>query len=209
MFLNEKGRIEWKKAALGVAVAIGSAIIGFSGADMFIQPYFRELDGAIWQYISIFGSWKIIAVLALAVFAITRFARKFPAIERLSLNIFFSVMAAHCAVGILKICVGRMRPLMFEALALTGFSPFSLSDTYHSFPSGHAAAAFAFFVSIGLANPKYKPLTWILAILVSAARLAMGAHWPADVIVGAFIGMLAADLAAHLRQTQFVKRMGI
>ena len=209
MFLNAENRIEWKRAALGAAVVILCAIGGFLGWDSFSQPFFRDFDGTFWNYLGELGAWKSLAAASLAIFIAAKLTRKMPRIQELAANAFGAIILAEAAAAVLKIAVGRMRPLMFEALAVTGFSPFSLSDTYHSFPSGHAAAAFAFFVSVGLMNPKCKPLTWTLAVLVALSRIISGAHWPSDVIAGAFIGMLAADLAVYIRQSGFVKSLKI
>jgi len=62
----------------------------------------------------------------------------------------------------------------------------------HSFPSDHATAAFAIAGAIGLRHRKAGILTLALAILVSVARVAMGTHYPSDVLGGAALGALAA-----------------
>ena len=53
---------------------------------------------------------------------------------------------------------------------------------------------FAGLVMIGMLAPKYKPLTWTLAVIVGASRIFIGAHWFSDVVFGAFIGMVIADI---------------
>jgi membrane-associated phospholipid phosphatase len=198
--------MNWKKLALGASAAIAAVVLGFSGFDALVQPWFRGFDWAVWRWFDILGEWKILAAAALAVFLIFRAFGLNSGVRKLSANIFCSIVLAEFAVSILKICVGRLRPVMFEGLGQTGFEPFSMSGTWHSFPSGHAAAAFAALVSVGLAYPKAKPLVWTLAIAAGVSRVCVGAHFPSDVIFAAFLGMAAADAIVHIRQTVFLKR---
>ena len=108
--------------------------------------------------------------------------------------IFSSVFSACIVTKVIKILLGRYRPIFFEALGDTGFSPFSIDWAFNSMPSGHTAATFAGLVMVGMLAPRVKPITWTLAIIVGFSRIYIGAHWPTDVILGAFIGMVVADL---------------
>lgn len=57
-----------------------------------------------------------------------------------------------------------------------------------SFPSNHAANAFA---GAGIFSKHYKKFIWIfyfLAVLVSISRIYVGAHYPSDVIAGVLLG---------------------
>ncbi len=108
--------------------------------------------------------------------------------------IFCSVLSAGIVVKILKFVIGRARPVFFEALDMTGFYPMTNEWAFNSMPSGHTAVSFAGLVMIGMLVPRYKVLTWGLAIVVGFSRIAVGAHWPTDVIFGAFIGMAIADI---------------
>lgn len=107
--------------------------------------------------------------------------------------IFLSVLLAATTTGILKILIGRPRPMML----FSDFNPFVFDWAFNSMPSGHTAATFAGLVMLGMLAPKFKPLTWTLAIIVGLSRVYIGAHWPADVLLGAFIGMVAADLVKY------------
>lgn len=61
-----------------------------------------------------------------------------------------------------------------------------------SFPSDHATAAFAIAVSIWLRHRRAGWLALALATLLSVSRVAVGTHYPTDVLAGAAIGTLAA-----------------
>jgi membrane-associated phospholipid phosphatase len=63
-----------------------------------------------------------------------------------------------------------------------------------SFPSGHAASAFAFATGAASAQPLLSAPLRVLATLVGYSRVHTGVHYPADVLAGAFIGVSAAEL---------------
>lgn len=61
-----------------------------------------------------------------------------------------------------------------------------------SFPSDHATAAFAIAVSIFLRNRRIGALALVMATILAVARVAVGAHYPGDVLGGAVLGTLCA-----------------
>jgi len=57
-----------------------------------------------------------------------------------------------------------------------------------SFPSGHAASAFAFAYSVGRHVPALALPMRMLALSVAYSRVHIGVHYPGDVSVGSIIG---------------------
>lgn len=72
----------------------------------------------------------------------------------------------------------------------------------HSFPSGHSAGAFSFFVFITMLLPRnYKGwgfLFFCLALLVGYSRIYLAAHFFADVYVGSIIGTVVAIVVFNI-----------
>jgi|SRR5919109_2571047 undecaprenyl-diphosphatase len=63
-----------------------------------------------------------------------------------------------------------------------------------SFPSDHATAAFAIAVAIWLRHRRAGWLALGMAAVLSVSRVAVGTHYPTDILGGALIGTLAALL---------------
>ncbi len=111
--------------------------------------------------------------------------------------------------GILKEEFGRVRPRNIEEFGGTGqFTPAyvigSGCDRNCSFSSGDAAGAF-FSLAFILAFKRKRAITTAAAgygILVSAARIASGAHFLSDTVVSFFVMLIVAD-ALHYRMFLF------
>jgi len=88
--------------------------------------------------------------------------------------------------------IGRERPPFWAASrSLEIHVPFGI-PTDKSFPSGHAQTAFGAAVYLSLLYPKGAPVFMLLAVLVGVSRIALGVHFPDDVVVGALVGSLGS-----------------
>jgi undecaprenyl-diphosphatase len=66
--------------------------------------------------------------------------------------------------------------------------------TSSSFPSGHAAAGFAFTEGVASVSPELAGPLRFLAAVVGYSRVHVGVHYPGDVIVGSLIGSSVGEL---------------
>lgn len=73
----------------------------------------------------------------------------------------------------------------------------------HSFPSGHTTTAFVAAGIIVLSGRAPRPLALLAVVgaaLVGMSRIAVGAHWPTDVLAGAAGGWLAGGIGIAIAQ---------
>lgn len=97
---------------------------------------------------------------------------------------------------LLKHLVGRTRPwLIVEGLLFL----VEVGDP-NSFPSGHTCAAFAAAgVWLRTLPRRWMKVTGIvMAVFMGLSRLYVGVHFPSDVLAGALVGLLCAQLGLYL-----------
>ena len=63
-----------------------------------------------------------------------------------------------------------------------------------SFPSGHAASAFAFTTAVAQSQPPAAAPLLVLASAVGYSRVHTGVHYPGDVVIGSLIGATVGRL---------------
>jgi undecaprenyl-diphosphatase len=93
------------------------------------------------------------------------------------------------AAQLIGAMVDRSRPFVADP---GGVHLFSSHAADASFPSDHATAAMAIAVAILLRKPRSGIVALVLATIVSVGRVALGLHYPSDVLGGALLGTSAA-----------------
>ena len=218
MFIRNDNTLKWKWIGWGIVITLVLALLGILFFD---KPLFDLINNPACNLnvpdtsnnlcvaalvLSTIFNWKVwvcFSLISVAVFfgykAVTNeYDFRYAFIKIKNSYVFYLFLSLFFACGfteVLKIIIGRARPI-FSDPAL--FNMFSTSHDFHSMPSGHTSISFAGLVMLGMLFPKIKWLTWTLAIIIGVSRVYVGAHWASDVIVGAFIGMLCADFAKAL-----------
>lgn len=101
----------------------------------------------------------------------------------------FSAALALAIAQVISHLWERPRPYIAHPDIAHLFIPASADP---SFPSDHATAAFAIAVAIFLRNRKIGLLALAMATVLAVSRVAVGTHYPGDVLGGALLGTLCA-----------------
>jgi undecaprenyl-diphosphatase len=113
---------------------------------------------------------------------------------RIRLGVVAGVMSAGIALVVVQV-VGRLvdRPRPFVE------HPHHVHNFLHhvadaGFPSDHATALSAVSVALLLRSRRLGAAIALLSVIVMVGRVALGAHYPSDVAVGALLGAASAGL---------------
>jgi len=159
-------------------------------------PIFRALNSdahqGFWSAVTFLGDGAVAFALGLLA------ARRAP---RLLWALIPAALIATAWVHGWKQAYDERRPL--ATLERSEVKVIGPELRYGSFPSGHAATAFtaAGVFILGLRLGMAWSLALVaLAALVGVSRVVVGAHWPLDVLAGAFGGWIAAALGVVLAE---------
>ena len=191
---------------LGLAVAWqGGGIAGTARwpaqqtAFLALNAAFGALPAPLWSAVTLLGDSSVLMLLL----ALWLFRRP---------QVFAAVLASGPASAVFSRLLKHWTNVPRPAAVLDHSSFHLIGPALHhnSFPSGHSISAFAAAAAV-LATLAWSPRRgrdWVLivaglmvAVVVALSRIAVGAHWPLDLVAGASGGWLAglsgAALARH------------
>jgi membrane-associated phospholipid phosphatase len=108
------------------------------------------------------------------------------------LGLSLAVLVATAMKDELKWAFGRPWPYAWIDFGLYRFTPFTDSNLYGAFPSGHTAYIAAPLCLMCWLAPRYKAVWLGLIGMVMLGLVAAGYHYPADVVAGFFVGWVSA-----------------
>ena len=107
--------------------------------------------------------------------------------KEVATHALFSVATTLVVTIILKELFLVPRPYM-----QMGIEPEAGLAIFSSFPSAHAALAFALATSVGLHQKRIGIFCLVIASLVAIGRVAAFVHYPIDIAFGVLVGVLVA-----------------
>jgi len=109
--------------------------------------------------------------------------------RRATLAAVLSAGLALVAGKLISEVVDRARPFVEDPHGVHLFAPHAADA---GFPSDHATAAFAIAIAILLRRRGWGIVALAAATVLSIGRVALGVHFPSDVLAGAALGAAAA-----------------
>ncbi len=187
-------------ALVGVVIAV---LVGYYFLDRPALRVFLEFDREfhhLVKYTADYGRavfWMVPAALAFAGLwlasrlpALAAYRDRLVAWSMLPLFLYFALTVTGIVAKLLKISIGRMRPLHDYRYDDYGFSLFQWDASYQSFPSGHAVTFATVAMALALILPRWRWVFLALGAIGVAARVLETAHWISDGIFGAYLGIV-------------------
>ena len=145
------------------------------------------LRSAVVSGLAVFLASHLIWFMAAGAFVFWLGARKARLVAVISA--FVSAAASWIASQGIGFVYFRPRPFADHADIHALIAKSSLDK---SFPSDHAAIAFALAMAIGMTDRRWGAWFFGAACLVAVGRVLVGVHYPSDVVAGALLGCVAA-----------------
>ncbi|HEV2192322.1 MAG TPA: phosphatase PAP2 family protein [Nitrosopumilaceae archaeon] len=132
--------------------------------------------------------------------------------RRLGLVLLLSIIVGSMLSAYLRCYIGYEAPtLKFEGahLGITSAADIGVPCTIDgSFPAGHTVRTTIFAFVLGFALSKRFPrgcyLLWIYPILVSMSRVYLMQQFPLDLVGGALLGLLVANIVSRILKLELI-----
>ncbi len=126
-----------------------------------------------------------------------------------AVDLLFLILLVLVVTTVLKFLFASPRPedIREVPIPVPGYFGF---DVY-SFPSNHASRAFACALFLSFRFKKWTVPFFVYAFLIGLAKIYVGAHYPADIIAGAVVGLVIGfifdRLSGYLPYAEFRERL--
>ena len=189
----------------GLRVWLAAALLLMLGAALHAAPWntqlFRWINGGVVHWAWLASALSVLGLGAAMLVLAGALGLRCPQVPAAVLLV---VVSGGLLVQLVKTLVASARPL--AVLGADGVQVVGEALLERAMPSGHTALWAALATLLWLApagGAGLRPLSWhraacwaltVLAMAGALARVAVGAHWPADLLVGAGLGMLVGQL---------------
>lgn len=183
-----KFKRQQQRAALFLAAGVALLIASFP-LDEFFLELVESLESPVLSYFFHWISYELSVLFVLLVMTSLFMWREHKRdwIIPTWLSFLFALVLSYA----IKFIVAKERP--WEAVQIFGINDYS-------FPSSHAAAAFAVVPLLDAEYPMFKWFWVSFAVLVAVSRLFLKMHFLSDIIAGALLGYCVGLAVLYLKR---------
>lgn len=180
--------IAWLAGACALAAAAWAGTLGHTGGFTAAQAFSNGWPPALWEMLTVLGDERVLLAIVLP------FCWRHP---KWFWGVILGALLAGVAGRLAKEGVAFPRPaglLPEDQVTVIGHRL-----NKRAFPSGHTASVFSFAcLVLAFHGRRIGAFALVVAAAAGFSRVAVGAHWPLDVLAGATIGCAGAWLAVWL-----------
>lgn len=179
-------------------VVVALIVLSFSCLD---QPLAIYLHGVDLKTNSLVLNWitKLgISVIYLPAFFLLAIFFRFIQVNRTwearAWFLFACVAVPVVICGVLKVLLGRARPVMFFKEHLYGFYGLQWHSPFWSFPSGHTTTIMGVVLGLAILFPRYCYALLTTGFIVALSRVLLTQHYLSDVLTASYLTLLEIGL---------------
>jgi len=154
-----------------------------------LNDYLYRHDAVEDPVLSYVNASEALFVATLLVVFLLATGKRHLAWRRATVAAVLSAGLGLAAAKVISELVDRGRPFVADPGGVHLFSGHAADP---GFPSDHATASFAIATAIFLRHRRWGAFALFAAAVLSVGRVALGLHYPSDVLAGAALGALAA-----------------
>lgn len=191
-------------ALLGIPLL---AFVLFQWGDIPVTTFFYEQHLRRFLALALLSKLGV-SVLYLVLFLVAGLFSRYIYRNRLwEVRFFFLWVSLFFTDGIcliLKMLLGRARPMLWFDAHFYGFYGFKTEALYWSFPSGHTTTWMTLAAGLAVLFPKEGGVFLLVGFLMSFLRVMLISHYLSDVIFSSWLVILEMGLLLHwLRRIQY------
>lgn len=152
---------------------------------------FTDLGLGVW--------WYALAILGWLGFRLAAFLAAYGDVRARRLKrargfgfMLAALVATTVTNWLLKAAIGRPRPRYLFRQDAFAPHPFGWDLFSNSFPSGHAQTMATAMTALWILFPRWGWAFGLLGCLVALSRVVVTSHYPADIVAGAWLGVIVA-----------------
>ena len=176
-------------------LAIALTTVGLVALDPYTEPYFHDRSFSTYKTGALRGRNSTAAIMGTAgAFYLAGLARHSPHSRNTGLLAAEAIADSQILTFAIKQAVGRLKPSDIPPngdFRNTWFKYKGSVSNGGSFPSGHAASAFAVATVVAVRYRQHKWVPWAAygaAACIALSRLPDQAHFPSDIFFGSALG---------------------